>query len=168
MFNQPVDDLPNVLTHLTFGDAFNQPVDDLPNALTHLTFSDAFNQPVNDLPNALTHLTFGDAFNQLVNDLPNALTHLTFGDAFNQLVDNLPNNLIEFAFSYASQIKNSIPENIEKIKILFNYYDKYTDTIENIPCHIKQIKINDKTQIHYFKKIPFGCKVVDEENNELF
>lgn len=40
---------------------FNQPVDNLPNSLTHLTLSDSFNQPVNLLPPNITHLNFGTA-----------------------------------------------------------------------------------------------------------
>lgn len=34
-FNQRVDDLPNTLTHLTFGSYFNQKINNLPNSLTH-------------------------------------------------------------------------------------------------------------------------------------
>ena len=58
-FNQQVDNLPNTLTHLTFGTNFNQQVDNLPNTLTHLTFGGYFDQQVDNLPNSLTHLTFG-------------------------------------------------------------------------------------------------------------
>ena len=44
-FNKPIN-LPENLTHLSFGDYFNQPVN-LPLNLTHLTFGYKFNQPVN-------------------------------------------------------------------------------------------------------------------------
>ena len=37
-FNQPVDNLPCTITHLTFGYRFNKPVDNLPCTITHLTF----------------------------------------------------------------------------------------------------------------------------------
>jgi hypothetical protein len=46
-FNQPVDKLPPILTHLTTGFCFNQPVDKLPPTLTHLTTGAEFNHPVN-------------------------------------------------------------------------------------------------------------------------
>ena len=66
-----------------FGSCFNKPVDNLPNSLTHLEFGD-FNQPVDNLPNSLTHLEFGDDFNQPVDNLPNSIVHLEFGWNFNQ------------------------------------------------------------------------------------
>ena len=112
--------------------------------------------------------TVGNSFNQPVDNLPNSVTHATFGDDFNQSVDNLPNNLIELALTSTCQIKNSIPENIEKNKILFHNRDKNNYTIKNIPYHIKEIKINNKNKIYYLQKIPFECKVVDEQDNEVF
>ena len=89
-FNQPVGhqgcedincprNLPNSITHLTFGSDFDQQVDYLPNSITHLIFGSKFNQSVNYLPNSITHLTFGYWFSQPVNNLPNSITHLTFG-----------------------------------------------------------------------------------------
>ena len=89
-FNQPVDNLPPNITHLSFGYYFNQPVDKLPQNITHLTFREAFNQLVDKLPPNITHLTFGEDFNQLVDKLPPNITHFTFGNGFNQLIDKLP------------------------------------------------------------------------------
>ncbi len=57
---------------------FNQPVDNLPKKLTHLTFGYYFNKEVNNLPKSLTHLTFGKKFNQQADNLPNSLIHLIF------------------------------------------------------------------------------------------
>ena len=74
-FNQKLE-LPENLTHLTFGLNFNQKVE-LPENLTHLTFGSRFNKKV-ELPKNLTHLTFGCKFNQEV-ELPENLTHLIFG-----------------------------------------------------------------------------------------
>ena len=74
-FDQKVDNLPNTLTHLTFGWGFNQLVDNLPENLTHLTFREDFNQKVDNLPLSLTHLTFGFNFNQNVDNLPSNITH---------------------------------------------------------------------------------------------
>ena len=45
---------------------FNQEINNLPNSLTHLTFGSYFNQKINNLPNSLTHLTFGYNFNKKV------------------------------------------------------------------------------------------------------
>jgi hypothetical protein len=59
IFNKPVDNLPEKLTHLTFGFNFNQSVDNLPENLTYLSFIGYFNKLVDNLPKNLTHLTFG-------------------------------------------------------------------------------------------------------------
>ena len=94
-FNKPLTNLPESLTHLTFGFNFNQPVVNLPKSLIHLTFGYCFNQSVDCLPSRLTHLTFGCSFNQLVNCLPENLTHLTFNWQFKQNASNLPAGLQE-------------------------------------------------------------------------
>ena len=49
-FNQPVKNLPQNITHLTFGYEFNQEVNNLPPNITHLTFDRCFDQEVNNLP----------------------------------------------------------------------------------------------------------------------
>jgi hypothetical protein len=64
IFNQPVDNLPKNLTHLTFGYEFNQPVDNLPKTLTHLSFGSCFNQSLNKLPENLIFLKLGLNFQQ--------------------------------------------------------------------------------------------------------
>ena len=78
-FNQEVNWVIPLLTHLTFGQCFNQEVVRLPQLLTHSTFGRDFNQEVNLLPQYLTQLTLGRYFNQEVNLLPQYLTHLTLG-----------------------------------------------------------------------------------------
>jgi hypothetical protein len=88
--NRQVNNLPNSITHLTFGNDFNEKVGhqgcedikcprNLPNSITHLTFGFKFNQQVDKLPNSITHLTFGYQFIQPVNNLPNSITYFTFG-----------------------------------------------------------------------------------------
>ena len=136
-----------------------------------------FNDKLSDLPNSITNLTFGPCFNQSVGhqgcniscsrNLPNSITHLTFGYYFDQSIDKLPKNIKELGFASGNKIKNNIPENIENIEIVF-LNNENDSMIENIPCHIKQIKINERHRINYLKKIPFGCKVVDEEEKEIF
>jgi hypothetical protein len=78
---------------------------------------------------------------------------------------NLPKSIKELTFFSGNKIKDYIPENIENIYIIFCGFDS---TIDDIPCHIKQIKINDRKKINCLKKIPFGCKVVDDKDNEIF
>jgi hypothetical protein len=60
---------------LTFGDEFNQPLDNLPQSLTHLEESRR---------SCLTHLTFNREFNQSVDNLPENLIYLSFGEYFNK------------------------------------------------------------------------------------
>ncbi len=167
LFNQSVNNLPNNLTHLTFGDYFDQEVDNLPNNLTHLNFGDNFNQSVDKLPNNLTHLTFGIRFNQSVENLPANLTHLTFGYEFNQSVNSLPDTIKELTYWSKSKL-NNIPTSIEYTNIIFSKYDKYNKVIDNLPINVKIIRINKPDKAHYLKKIPFGCKVVDENEKEIF
>ena len=118
---------------------FNQPVNNLPDSITHLTFGRHFNQPVNYLPNSITHLTFGCEFNQSVGhqgcedincprNLPNSITHLTFGISFNRPVDNLPLFLQQIQFNYKTK---------EEI-------------------------------LSIMKKVPFGCKILNERDEEIF
>jgi len=117
-FNKPVNNLPESLTHLTFGWEFNQPVNNLPKGITHLTFGWIFNQPVDNLPENLTHLTFGCDFDQPLNNLPKNLTHLKFGVSFSNNATNLPINLQEIQI-YKKQ------ENLIKVpfgcKVIFMY-----------------------------------------------
>ena len=128
-------------------------------------FYSIFNKSVDNLPNSITNLTFGRYFNQLVDatrknfiftgapknnvvfdgdNLPKNLTHLIFGFNFSQSVDNLPENLIHLRFGY-----------------------KFNQKIDNLPLNIKQIKMY-KQQIHLLKKVPFECKIIDDDNKEIF
>ena len=143
-FNQLVDHLPNSVIHLIFGWDFNQSVNNLQNSITHLTFGYWFDQQVDNLPNSITHLTFGYCFNQSVDNLPNSVTHLTFEYCFNQLIDNLPNSITHLTFRY-------------------NFHQK----VDILPLNLKQLNICE-TQVYYFLKIPFGCRIIGEDDNEIF
>ena len=143
-FDKSVDNLPNSLTHLIFGRCFNQSVDNLPSKLTHVTFGHFFDQKVDELPNSITHLAFGHNFNQKVDNLPNNLTHLTFGYWFYQSVDNLPDTLTHLTFGY--------------------YYNK---PMNNLPSNIKEIRVCGN-QLDSLKKTPFGCRIVDVNDSEIF
>ncbi len=167
-FNQPVDKLPDSITHLTFTWEFNQPVDQLPNSLTHLTFGCYFNQPVDKLPNSITHLIFRENFNQPVDKLPSSVTHLMLGWSFDQSLKNLPSNIYYLGFESISLIKDDIPSTINTVEIYFSYYydseDDYLDEIiNNLPSTIKKIIVNDITKIDFITKIPFGCEIVDDD-----
>lgn len=163
-----MDKLPQNLICLEFSWYFNKSVDKLPDSITHLKFGDMFNQPVDHLPKELTHLELGTCFNQPVDNLPNKLTHIIFNDDFNKRVDNLPKSIIEIGFWSGCKIRDYLPNKIEQIKIFFYDYDKQNETIYNLPSNIKKIIVNSALNIHRLKKIPFDCKVYDEEENEIF
>jgi len=171
-FNREID-LPQNLTHLTFGNDFNQKVD-LPHNLTHLTFGNNFNQKVN-LETNLTHLTFGLYFNQKV-DLPPNLTHLIFGNWFNQKVD-LPQNLthltldwnfnqkvdlpwnLKYLYLYCKKttsIIDYLPDSLEELKL--GYY--FNDSLDNLPISLKTLKISDEYDKNKLKNLPKNVQVI--------
>ena len=119
-----------------------------------LTFPYDFNKELCDLPLNTKVIIFEEDYSKKQHSL------------FNQPVNNLPNTIKELGFFSNSNIKNNIPEFISNIKILFRNNDEYNQQIDNIPCHIKKIIIN-KTKVHFLKKIPFGCKIFDENDNEI-
>ena len=117
-----------------------------------LTIPLNFNEELKDLPSDTKIIIFEEdynkreysQFNQLVDKLPNNLTHLTFGCYFDKLVNNLPNFLKNLTFG-----------------------DNFNQKVDNLPNNLKQLKIFE-TPVYYLKKIPFGCRIIDEDDNEIF
>ena len=97
---------------------------DIPNSVTHLTFGKEFNQELKegDIPNSATDLTFGTCFNQELKkgDIPNSVTHLTFGHDFNQELNILPSGLKSLNLCKNNQILSNLPFTLEKL-IITNY-----------------------------------------------
>ena len=50
------------IKRLTFSNESNQPIDNLPNKITHLTLGRSFNQSIKNLPITITHLNFNYRF----------------------------------------------------------------------------------------------------------
>ncbi len=175
-FNKKVHNLPKNITHIKFGFNFNQKVNKLPKNITHLSLDWSFNQQVDNLPKNIVYLTFDHLFDQKVNNLPKNLTYLKFGCSFNQSLTNLsnklmflelswyfkseiifPKNLKELCLTCNNNLINNIPEQIEKLHILFDCEDdKNNKKIENLPLTIKEIIIYDEKYIKYIK-VPFNC-----------
>ena len=146
-FNKSVNNLPNTLTHLTFGYYFNKSVDNLVNTLTHLTFGYKFNQSVNNLPNILTHLTFGYKFNQPINNLPKTLIHLTFGQKFDKRVD-LPLNILYLKLDCNNQyLIDNLHDEIEELELEYHFNLE----LNNLPTSIKKISFDINS--HYNKEL---------------
>ena len=174
-FDEPVNDLPSTITHLTFGYIFDQPVDNLPNGLVYLKLGDNFNKPikklpvslkqlelghyfnhpVNELPSGLTHLTFGFCFNQMIPKLPKSLTHLTLGTNFNVRINKLPHGLTHLIFVKNSKFKkdlNDLPDSLLYLEL----GEAHTKLEHNLPINLKEVIIrNSELQL----KVPFGCKI---------
>jgi hypothetical protein len=110
------------------------------------------------------HLTFGNNFNQPIDHLPSGLTYICIGSKFDQPIDFLPKSIEEFGLDSNNKIINYIPQNVKNIKIIFNFSDSI---VNNVPSHIRQIKIS-RDKINCLKKIPFDCKILDENDNEIF
>ena len=81
IINNKIIEIPNNVTHLTFGYYYNQKTE-IPNNVIHLTFGFDYNQKT-EIPNSVTHLSFGRDYNQKT-EIPNSVTHLTFGFCYNQ------------------------------------------------------------------------------------
>ena len=184
-FNHSVIKLPNSITHLTFGIGFNKSVDRLPTKLTHLVFGRNFNKNVDLLPKSLKYLKFGEKFNQPVNYLPENLISVIFGRDFTQCLKNVICS--ELGFNYNCEIRNNISCICDSL--LIDFLDQADDrdfpklTMQNIPSQICKIKVintqNLSAQYHdylsqipycvprYLKKIPFGCIVINENDEEI-
>jgi hypothetical protein len=126
---------------------FNRPIDNLPPNLKHLSLGTCFNQPIDSLPPSLIHLTIGMRFNQPVDSLPSNLTHLILGSDFNHQINNLPPKLIHLDVGKTFfQPMDNLPPSVQEIHIDNNNY------------WIKHMKI----------KVPFGCKIYNNKNEEVF
>ena len=101
-----LNNLPECLESLRFGDKFNQSIDHLrwPSSLQDLTLGYDFNQRLEgaSFPSSLRSLTFGVEFNQSLEGvaLPSNLQCLTFGHDFNQSLEgvSLPSSLKTLTF----------------------------------------------------------------------
>ena len=145
----------NIYNLQFIGSEFNQKVNNLPNSIIHLTFGQTFNQEVNNLPNSLTYLTFGWHFNQKV-DLPFSVKYLKLNCNNQYLIDNLSNNIEELELDYNFNLElNNLPSSIKKI--LFYKNSEYNKELNCLPNFVETIKL----PINYNKKIskiPSGLK----------
>jgi len=163
-FNQPVDKLPDSITHLTFGEFFDQPVDKLPASITHLTFGEFFDQPVDKLPTSITHLTLGYEFNKPINNLPNSITHLTLGNDFNKPINNLPNGIIYLKFGWwFKQLinKNNLPSNL---KYLVLECESFV-SLNNLPDSITHLYIEYTYTPHIINNLPYSLSYLKLPRN---
>ena len=133
--------IPNNVTHLTFGDRFNQEIKDvIPNSVTHLTFGWKFNREIKDcifrsrdfasLSGSTTISSNGYkgtatqvAERSEIAKAIDSVTHLTFGTNFNQKIkDCIPPSVIYLTFmnQFPKFNKNHIPSTVKYLKFLNN------------------------------------------------
>lgn len=136
-FNQKINNSPDSITHLYFGNdcifpslpphlqylmffpqsKFNAIID-YPSFLTHLSFNNRFDSPINNLPPNLTHLTVGDRFNLPLFHLPSSLTHLCLGRSFSQSINSLPSTITHLSLTVNVGDNNTIlPKSLQYIII---------------------------------------------------
>jgi hypothetical protein len=129
-FDEPVDFLPEGITHIIFGNFFNQSIDKLPNTVKCIAlwaymflkgtikFGYSFNQTINCYSESLICIFFGDEFNKPVDNLPNTITKLIFGRDFDQLINNLPKNIISLGFGRDfNQPIHDLPDTITHLRL---------------------------------------------------
>ena len=131
-YNEPLTNLPNLITTLTFGEHFNQSVDNLPNSIMHLTFDDNFSQPINKLPNKIKSIMLNNA-HQLINK--NCL--VIHNGIKNHVIYNLNKNISTCINDYFELLDNS------KGKIIFENL-----TIK-VFCPLRINKLSNKYNIDF-------------------
>lgn len=128
-FNQSINNIPNGIHIISFGNKFNQPIccqkrghelgcecpPILPMTLRTLKLGRDFNQYLPNLPRTLADLTLGHDFNKQFMNLPSGLKYLEFGDNFNRPICSpiLKNNNFYSEYSY-------IPISLEIL--IFGYF----------------------------------------------
>ena len=171
LFNQFLPQLPDCITHITFGSNFNKPIgikeDDkdyglmetqncLPRNLVFLKFGKFFNQRVDNLPPTITHLIFGEYFEQPVDHLPVSLKYLKFGESFKEKVDHLPPNVKLLKFGdFFNQSLSNIPPSVEVIYTGFNY----SQPLIGLPEGLKFITIGNNYR-HSIQELPDSVEVI--------
>ena len=189
-FNQPLElSSFKLLTHLEFcrGSEFDQPLNALPETLTHLIFNGKFNQPLNALPGTLTHLIFRkySHFKKPLDALPQSVIYLEFGFEsefharclFNKPLDALPQSLTHLTFSWNSEVNQQpdvlpIPltylvcgyESKQSLKINYVYHNLDPHDISWDGVNVKKIEIH-----HFINHIPLTTSIDSlMPSNEIF
>jgi hypothetical protein len=170
--NLPVDNLPQSITHLTFGLCFDFSVDHLPPRLSSLTFQGVFDQRIDHLPSTLSQLTFTypsnakKNFNQTIDHLPASLTHLSFHprSPFNQSIDHLPPSLtkLELGESFHAPINRLpslsslvlyscpklplLPPSLTELSLII-HYPQINATLPPLPSSLRKLSIISAPQM---------------------
>jgi len=153
-FNQvlKIGDLPNSVTHLTFGRMFDQSsLAFIPTSVTHLTFGSHYDQllEVGTIGAHITHLNFGYWYNRpiKVGALPDSITHLTFGVSYDQTfkIGSIPANVthLDFGMSYNQPLEvGMIPASVTHLT--FGHYYNQPLKPGVIPASVTHLTIKYK------------------------
>jgi FNIP Repeat len=136
-FNQPIDNLPPLLTTLILGCSFNGSLDHLPSSLLHLVTGPFFNSPIDYLPSSLKLLEVGDSFNRPIDFLPSSLSHLTLNAAFNQPIDYLPHQLTHLKIN-SNRYSHSL-DHLPTSLIELGLPEDSPPLMNHLPSHMKKL-----------------------------
>ena len=118
MFN-----LPQTLTHLTFGYCFNK-IFDLLSSTKYLKLDCNNQYIINNLPNSLEELELNYSFNLELNNLPTSIHKIIFhkNSVFDKELNCLPNfvKFLQLPKSYNKKILN-LPKELKEIVCLEDY-----------------------------------------------
>ncbi len=170
-FNSPLENLPEGIKSINFGDSFNQVVNEsnIPKSVRELTFNGEYNK-YNVLPFNVKTLYFYDDFDY---NIPEHVENLyLYGDKYNQDI-KLPSNLNHLTIKSGQNIKNDyIPRNVKSLELL-GYNKPLTKSL--IPNSITKLKFmffNQKLKKgdipNTVEKLDFGLRFNQElELNDI-
>ncbi|ARF08578.1 FNIP repeat protein [Catovirus CTV1] len=137
LYNRGIENMPESVKHIEFGDYFNKPIDfSRYKSLHTLIFGNRFNQPVTKWPTRMKKLVLGRDYNQILNNLPNSLQEIDLGSSFNDSIDCLPDSVLSIILgSSFNQIINKWPKSVTKVKFSYlnsNLIKEWADSITHL------------------------------------
>lgn len=155
-YNQDLPQLPNVITHITFGIDYNKPIHNLPRSLIYLKMGRLFNNFVENLPDSLIYLEFDEWFCCRISYFPPALQYLDLGHVYNYPLDNLPQSLkfLRLGNIFDNRITN-IPASLEVLITGLNFSDPLFD----LPYGIKFVVFSNSYR-HSIQNLPDSIEVL--------
>ncbi len=131
-----------------------------------------------DIPISTIHLIISHAYNEILYNLPEKINELTIMTNNKIFYNNIPNGITIINISLIKLrdyniILDNLPVTLEKIKL--TDYSKYTefDFLEkNIHPGFYSIEVIRRKNLSFIiknniKKIPFGCKITNQFDEEL-
>jgi len=109
-------------------------VNNLPNSLTHLTFGKMFVQKI-DIPSTIKYLKLDCNNSYVIDYLSDNIEELELGEYFNLELNNLPTSIKKITFEIYCQYNhklNCLPKFLECIQLPVNYDKKLLNISNNL------------------------------------